>query len=563
VSVLPDCLPACQRNIDLNPGIVFTLTPVVALFDPQGLPIEDIIDSAMRISILLLLCTIACTPSTITPLQPRAASSLPPAIAVQGRYVVLGASPAGETVALARAIVDAGKPCPEVRGPQTLPMTVRDNPHGFPVRVCEAIVPFDVPLALETADGSLSLPTIRSRVTRVLVMGDTGCEFSDCAAGALAQPFATMAAAAAANPPDVILHMGDFNYRGTGSRVEVTIGGQTTRQWAYDAGDGTSEGENCDQAPGSGFFSQNAANAQPHDDWPAWRDDFFAAAGNLLSAAPWVLARGNHELCSRAGPGWFYFLDPSSNLLEAGSQVHCPNPEARGNPFESVVLSPPYRVHLGSLDILVMDSANACDSFATAAMQDFTSAYQEQFRALGALAPAHGRAWLMSHRPIWGVVAYDLNKSTGCTTGDQLGCINQVLQNALVHGLSGALPATVELSLAGHMHHFQSLTFPGTKWPPQVVVGNSGVALYGSGRTGLFQATVQDLVAEVFDIGTQVTTAQGSQAAHGFLDITLQPEGVWSGTLINPAGPLELARCGSASARQGAVCVLGPGVSIP
>lgn len=518
---------------------------------------------ALLVSILMLLCTIACTRSTNNLPEPSAALSLPPATAVLGRYVVLGASPAGETVALARAIVEADTPCPAVRKPQTLAMTARDNPHGFPVGVCEALVPFDVPLALETADGPLSLPIIRSEVTRILVMGDTGCESSDCAAGTLAQPFAAMAAATAKNPPDVILHLGDYNYRGTGSKIEVTIDGKTTRQWAYDAGDGTSESESCDQAPDSGFFSQNATNAQPHDDWPAWRDDFFAAAGDLLSAAPWVVARGNHELCSRAGPGWFYFLDPSSNLLEAGSQAHCPSPEAKGNPFESVVLSPPYRLDLGSVGILLVDSANACDNFVTAAMQNFTRAYQVQFQALGALAPASGRAWLMSHRPIWGVTAYDSDKGTACTTGDQLACINQVLQSALGRGLSGALPASVELSLAGHMHHFQSLTFPGTNRPPQVVVGNSGVALYGSGRTGSFQATVQDRVAEVFDIGTQVTTASESQAAHGFLEIRLEPEGGWSGTLTNPAIPLKLARCGSVAARQGAVCVLAPGVSIP
>ena len=28
-------------------------------------------------------------------------------------------------------------------------------------------------------------------------------------------------------------------------------------------------------------------------------------AAELLATAPWVVARGNHELCSRAGLGWF------------------------------------------------------------------------------------------------------------------------------------------------------------------------------------------------------------------------------------------------------------------
>lgn len=513
----------------------------------------------MRDLIPFLLCAAACAQPTASAPQASPASPLPPAAALQGRYVVLGASPAGETIALARAIVGADDPCPRIRGPQTLPMTERDNPHGFPVKVCEALVPFDVPLALETADGPLSLPTVKSQVTRILVMGDTGCKSSDCAAGTPAQPFAGMAAAAAKTPPDVILHMGDYNYRGTGSKIEVTIDGQTSQQWSYDAGDGTDASENCGQAPDSGFLSQNAANAGPRDNWPAWRDDFFAAAGELLSAAPWVLARGNHELCSRAGPGWFYFLDPSSNLFGVGSQVHCPAPEATGNPMASVVLSPPYRVHLGSLDLLVVDSANACDGFVTPAMKDFTSAYVEQFRSLAALAPGSGRAWLMGHRPIWGVGSYQAGESTGCTADNQLACINQVLQNALAEGLSGALPASVELSLAGHMHHFQALTFPGSSRPPQLVVGNGGVALAAGGPTGMFQSTVQDLAAAVFDIGTQVTTAQGAVPAYGFLDITLQPGG-WSGRLMNPADQTELALCGSAAAREGAVCTPAPSI---
>jgi len=36
--------------------------------------------------------------------------------------------------------------------------------------------------------------------------------------------------------------------------------------------------------------------------------------------------RGNHELCSRAGPGFLYFLDPGSKLLGSGASQHaCPD----------------------------------------------------------------------------------------------------------------------------------------------------------------------------------------------------------------------------------------------
>ena len=45
------------------------------------------------------------------------------------------------------------------------------------------------------------------------------------------------------------------------------------------------------------------------DNWAVWQNDFFDPAAPLLAAAPWVLVRGNHELCRRGGHGWFRFLD--------------------------------------------------------------------------------------------------------------------------------------------------------------------------------------------------------------------------------------------------------------
>lgn len=509
---------------------------------------------------LLSLLAVACPRPVKAP-----AGELPVSTEVQARYIVLGAAPGGETVAHARAIVGPQGACPGIQAAQAaqpIAMGARDNPHGFPVKVCEALVPLDTDLTLVTTDGTLSLPRVKSQIERVLVMGDTGCKSKDCAPGTPAQPFAKLAAGAAAGEsPDVILHMGDYNYRGTGSHIELTVDGKTAKVYSYDAGDGVDESQNCLQTPDSGFLSQNAANAQPHDNWPDWRDDFFVPAGELLHAAPWVLARGNHELCSRAGPGWFYFLDPSSNLHGAGGQTRCPEPEETGNPIASVVLNQPYRVSLGGLNVIVVDSANACDAFVTPPMRDFTDAYIEQFKKLPALTPAPGptagTTWMMSHRPLWGVSAYQAQQSTGCTAENQLGCINQVMQNALTEGLGGTLPAGVTLSLSGHMHHFQSLTFAGGVRPPQLVVGNGGVALSADGPTGTFATPVQGSDAQVLSIGTGVTAAKGAVSGYGFLNVQLGAEGNWTGQLVNTAEAVTLAVCGSQSAReQGAVCRL-------
>ena len=44
--------------------------------------------------------------------------------------------------------------------------------------------------------------------------------------------------------------------------------------------------------------------------WDAWDADLFTPARPLLAAAPWIVVRGNHESCNRAGQGWWRFLDP-------------------------------------------------------------------------------------------------------------------------------------------------------------------------------------------------------------------------------------------------------------
>lgn len=52
---------------------------------------------------------------------------------------------------------------------------------------------------------------------------------------------------------------------------------------------------------GNGPNVNNSTGNPDADAWEAWWLDFFQPAGELLTAAPWVFARGNHELCSHAG----------------------------------------------------------------------------------------------------------------------------------------------------------------------------------------------------------------------------------------------------------------------
>lgn len=491
---------------------------------------------------------------------------VPRSSATHGHYVVLG-SAKGETVAYARIVIDAGYACPQIEGgAQAIRMTSRDNPHGFPVLVCEAEIDFGQTLTIALEDRALALPSVRTDPRRIVVFGDTGCKGysaasnTGCPSGSPAQPFASLAAAAAEGPaPDVVLHMGDYNYRGTSSRVLFTVEKdgkpKQVAEWTYDAGDGTGAADGCEQGSGAVFWSQSSANSNLPDTWEAWRDDFFRPARELLAKAPWVLARGNHELCSRAGPGWFYFLDPHSKLN--GEQLSCPAPEPSAGALPNVVLSEPYAVDLGTLKLLVLDSANACDSFTDAT---FTARYAEQLAALSAMTSGDEVAWMMTHRPIWAVTGFSSTESTGCTSADRWGCINQTLQAALRDGLGGAFPAAVKLLLAGHMHRFQSVTFAGAGRPPVVVVGTGGVALDPSPPLGTVEVSIDGSAAVSLSTGADVAANGEQLPAFGYLDITYSPDGSWSGIVHSPPAGLTLATCGSEQQAAGAVCQLGPGV---
>ena len=483
----------------------------------------------------------------------------PPGISesqVHGQFVLLASGTDGEPVAFARVILGAGLSCPEITGDTSIPMSKRENPHGFSVDVCEAAVPFDTNLAISLGEQTLSLPTARRNPTGILAMGDTGCKQKDCQTGTPAEPFASLASAAAQKEWDFILHMGDYNYRGTPSKVVINSGSSDkSEEYGYDVGDGTTENEYCLQAPDSGFISQNAPGNSPRDSWETWRDDFFLPAGELLPSAPWIFARGNHELCSRAGPGWFYFLDAGSNLPESGGkQRSCPTPDPSKNPIENVVLVEPYAVNLESLNVIVLDSANACDGFAPAQAQDFLDAYASQFSTVEGLAAGEGTSWFMTHRPIWGVQNFEKDKSTACTPANQYSCVNQTLQYGITHSSGGKLPKGLELSLAGHMHHFQSLTFAEGAHPPQVIIGDGGVELGDWGPVGKFATKIDGVAVEGRAIATEVEAGAQKVPAFGFLEITYSPDGTWKGSLANVQRGVELAGCGSQKAAAGSVC---------
>ena len=48
------------------------------------------------------------------------------------------------------------------------------------------------------------------------------------------------------------------------------------------------------------------------DAWDTWKASFFDPAAPLLTAAPWIMVRGNHERCGKFGQaplGFYLFFD--------------------------------------------------------------------------------------------------------------------------------------------------------------------------------------------------------------------------------------------------------------
>jgi len=508
---------------------------------------------ARRAAGVILLATLAACRST-APVAPPAVGST----AVHAAYLLLVEGPDRSTIPLARAIVDAGEACPELvgtvpDGEHTLVIATapRRNPHGFEVRVCEAVVPFGSTFAV--SGSKFALPAARRETPRrVVVLGDSGCEPSDqggCTGTDPAEwPLTAFAAAAAGGSPDLVLHLGDYNYRGTPIHFQGTVGGKPVEgQYNYDAGDGAPASERCELA--AAYYSQNASGSSDPDVWQNWWLDFFQPAAPLLAAAPWVAARGNHELCSRAGPGWFYFLGPASEQVAgAGTETACPDQDGTDTVVDKLVFEPPYTVRLGDLAVSVLDTANACDT-----QPSFVDRYAGQLAEIAA-APRASTHWLLMHRPIWGVDGTASDAGYDCA-GEPAGgpippyaVIDRTLSCAANAG-AGSLHG-IDLALAGHMHRFEWLQWgQGVDRPPMLIVGNSGVELETNPPQGSFQQAVDGEPASGFSLGQSgyVELMRGDGDAWRGEVVALDP-GAWQG---------ELLACGSDGAAGHFLCLRG------
>ncbi len=352
-------------------------------------------------SAVLFLCFLSALNFTILACDDGSGSSKS---GIRSMWVQMG--PSGEV--FARVITENPR-CPNIRLDGLLQqMEVREEPSekDFPVLVCETMIPSGATSA-SIANRRLRLP--KQNPKRIVIIGDTGCRVAGEDVQACndpeAWPFEKIAESAAAWGPELVIHVGDYFYRESPCPEGNT---------------------GCEGSP----FGDN---------WETWDADFFTPASTLLDSAPWVFTRGNHEICSRGGKGWFRFLDPNPVFPECEK------------------FTPPYSIDIGLVQLLMLDSSSADDN---AAPQDLVDVYSAQIDALSEIAG--NNAWLVVHHPVWGIGEFD---------GD-LFRSNVTLQAST----GNVLKPGINLVLSGHIHLFEMLNFVGDR-SPQLLVGFSGTKL--------------------------------------------------------------------------------------
>ena len=305
------------------------------------------------------------------------------------------------------------------------------KPSIFPVLTCELKLPEN---AVRANISGTEIPMPKANPRRIVVLGDSGCRMkkADNAWQACndneAWPFRAVANAAAAMAPDLVIHVGDYHYRENECPPEIA--GCQGSPWGYG--------------------------------WDTWQADFFDPASALLAAAPWVVARGNHEECRRAGQGWFRFLDPRP--FDAQRNCNEASNDLLGN------FTQPYAVPVSrDLQLIVFDSAvsggaplnpkKSRDAYA------FTQ-FHHQFTQVDELAGKPGvNSIFINHHPILAYASYDRVTVRGGSPA-LLSVMNSI------HPLA-YYPATVKLALHGHVHLFEAINFS-SNHPATIVSGMGG-----------------------------------------------------------------------------------------
>jgi hypothetical protein len=418
-------------------------------------------------------------------------------VATNSAYVVLGEN--GSPVA---RFLTTGAECPVIRFDghevkmdvravqETVPLRstrsapADSKPSDFPVRTCEKAIPPDTKRA---TIGDISLPLPPKEIKRIIVIGDTGCRLKKSESAYQAcndnnlYPFAKVAAAAANWKPDLVVHVGDFHYRENACPADKL--GCAGSPWGYG--------------------------------WDTWQADLFEPGAALLKAAPWVMVRGNHESCARAGQGWWRLIDPRP--LQPGRDCNDAANDELGD------YSDPYAIPLGGdAQLIVLDTSNTSGGVVPA--EDIRQIkYRDLYNKLELLSQQAAYNIAANHHPILGFAAKQ----------DKQGVVTLLPGNQGMQSVFGAfnpliMPPRINALLSGHVHVWQEVSFS-SPHPTQFVAGFSG--------------TMEDVVPLPAQLPPDATPAPGAVVEHnsswvnGFGFMTMERKGskqwevkVWDST---------------------------------
>jgi hypothetical protein len=352
--------------------------------------------------------------------------------APQGQWVVRAITHAAQCPGIAW---DGQSPVPmQVRAPQaTLPVRsdsaqADSKPSVFDVTSCEATWPAK---AQSAQIAGQVVPSPPKQIHRILIVADTGCRMKASENSFQAcnddekWPFAQIARSAAQLKPDLVVHIGDVHYRE--SPCPEGNAGCAKASWGYG--------------------------------WDAWRDDFFKPAAPLLSVAPWLFVRGNHESCFRAGQGWFRFVD----ALPWTAARNCNDPanDAYGD------FSEPFTASISdNAQFIVFDSSKSSGKAYSASDAAFVK-YQAQLQTVAQLAKGKPESFFINHHPL--LAAAPTKDPQKFKAGGSSG-LQSVFETVVPERL---FPAGVTVAMHGHVHLFEALSFK-SNHPVSLVLGNSG-----------------------------------------------------------------------------------------
>ena len=403
------------------------------------------------VSLVALALSLASLPTAAqaAPAAPTTAGS--PSRSPIAAYTLVVPTSVSHSGVIARAVLPSGQGCPR------LEVTVRDRAgerqvsramrarttgtttlHAFdPLTVCEARVPKG---AMSASVAGRNIPAAKPRsIDAIALLGDSGCRLKGTEVQACNDPaqwpLARIARRLVSDQPDIIVFLGDYFYRESACPPSASA--------------------LCGGSP------EPLADAPFTDSAWGWVVDSLVPMGPMLQSTPLVAVRGNHELCSRGGNGFFLLFDPAF-----GTAANCA-PTSEG--LAPTVYSPTTAIDLSvkggrTLRLVSVDSANGNDT----AIDDTIPMYQRPlFARAQRLASQADEAWLLTHRPIAAVTSTEL---LPVPPGEET-VWSSVTQAYSSYGLLDHF----DLMLSSHVHIAQAVQIPGL--PGELVLGNAGTML--------------------------------------------------------------------------------------